>query len=53
MVIVMMSFLMTAAENPVTPILVLVGVGIVILVEAWKVSHSALMGDLFAEGYDE
>lgn len=50
---VMMTFLMDAAQNPATPILVLFGVGVVIIVEAWKVSHKALMGDLFAEGYDE
>lgn len=44
---------MAAAETPVTPILVLAAIGVMILVEAWKVSHIALMGDLFAEGYDE
>jgi len=49
----MMNILMRAAENPMTPALVLIGVGIVVAVEAWKVSHKALMGDLFAEGYDE
>jgi len=49
----MLNILMRAAENPMTPALVLIGVGIVVAVEAWKVSHKALMGDLFAEGYDE
>ena len=49
----MMNILMRAAENPMTPAMVLIGVGVVVLVEAWKVSHKALMGDLFAEGFDE
>lgn len=49
----MLETLVNAAENPMTPLIVLVGVGIVILVEAWKVSHKALMGDLFADGFDD
>jgi len=53
LVIVMIDFLMSAAHNPMTPMLVLAGAMTVILVEAWRVSHHALMGDLFAEGNDE
>lgn len=53
MVTVMMEFLMSAAQNPVTPLMVLSGAFFVILIEAWKVSHVALMGDIFAEGFDD
>ena len=53
MVIVMMDMLMSAAHNPVTPVVVLVGVGIMIFVEAWKVSGQALMGDLYSDGFED
>ena len=49
----MFNFLMAIAENPVTPWVILSGITIMILVEAWKVSPQALMGDIFAEGLDE
>lgn len=49
----MFDMMMSAAQNPMTPWIVLAGVGIVLLVEAWKVSHTALMGDMFAEGMDD
>lgn len=50
---VMLEILMTAAENPVTPLIVLSCVGFLIFVEAWKVSHKALMGDLYADGFED
>ena len=49
----MIAFLIEAAQNPITPWIVLAGVGLVVLVESWKVSHTALMGDMFADGLDE
>jgi len=49
----MIDILVSAAHNPMTPVLVLAGALTVILVEAWKVSHQALMGDLFADGIDD
>ena len=49
----MLNLVMSAAENPLTPMLVLVGAGLIVLVEAWKVSHKALMGDLYTEFPDE
>lgn len=53
MVMTMMNFLMSAAEHSMTPVLVLCGVGIMIFVEAWKVSPQALMGDLYNDTGDE
>lgn len=44
---------MSAAQNPITPVIVLIGVGVVILVESWKVSHQALMGDLYSDGFED
>lgn len=49
----MMNFLMTAADNPATPWIILSGIAAIFLVEAWKVSHTALMGDMFADGIDD
>jgi len=49
----MFEFLMIAAQSPITPWIVLIGVGTVMIIESWKASHSALMGDMFAEGFDE
>ncbi len=49
----MLDLMMTAAHNPVTPWIVLAGVGILFLVEAWQASHVALLGDMFAEGQDD
>ena len=49
----MLDTLMNAAENPLTPGVVLACVGIVIFVEAWKVSHKALMGDLYNDGFED
>lgn len=49
----MLNFLMSAAANPMTPVVLLCGVGIVIFVEAWKVSHVALMGDLYTESLED
>lgn len=48
----MMNLLMSMAENPMTPWIVLSGAGLIILTEAWKESHATLMGDMFADGAD-
>ena len=49
----MFEFLMTAAQDPLTPRLILAGVTILFVIEAWKSSSSALLGDMFAEGLDD
>ncbi|MEM7005984.1 MAG: hypothetical protein AAGF33_10720 [Pseudomonadota bacterium] len=49
----MFEFLMTAAQDPLTPRIVLAGVTVVFVIEAWKSSASALLGDMFAEGMDD
>lgn len=49
----MIEFLVSAAGNPITPIVVLTCAGLIILVEAWKASPRALMGDFFTDGFDE
>jgi len=49
----MYEMLMTAAQHPLTPWAIIAGGAVVILVEAWKVSHTALMGEMFAEGLDD
>ncbi|MEL7128347.1 MAG: hypothetical protein AAGK23_02275 [Pseudomonadota bacterium] len=49
----MLQMMIETAQNPITPWVVLAGVGIVFLIEAWRVSHTALMGDLFADGMDD
>ena len=49
----MFEFLMSAAENPITPVVILVGAGLVLLVEAWKVSPKALMGDIYDESLED
>ncbi|MEM9668251.1 MAG: hypothetical protein AAF950_04940 [Pseudomonadota bacterium] len=49
----MFEFLMMAAQHPSTPWVVLIGLLAMIVVEAWKVSDKALMGDMFADGIDD
>ncbi|MEL7482270.1 MAG: hypothetical protein AAGJ29_11995 [Pseudomonadota bacterium] len=49
----MIEFLIQAAQHPLTPWVVLFGIGIVLLVEIWRSSPSALLGDMFAEGHDD
>jgi len=49
----MIDILVNLAQSPLTPLVVLGGAFTVIVVEAWKASHSVLMGDLFADGIDE
>ena len=50
---IMFELFMRAAENPITPIIVLCAAGLLLLVEAWKESHQSLMGDLYADFGDE
>ena len=49
----MVSFFVGLAENPMTPVIVLVCIGVGLAIEIWKTSDTAFMGDIFAEGYDE
>ncbi|MEO0883159.1 MAG: hypothetical protein AAFY34_10535 [Pseudomonadota bacterium] len=49
----MFELLITAAQNPLTPRLILAGVTVLFVVEAWKSSSSALLGDMFSEGLDD
>ena len=48
-----MEFVLSAAQNPVTPQIILVGAFALIFLEAWKVSREALMGDLYNDGGEE
>lgn len=49
----MLNFMMSMAENPMTPWIVLSGAGALFLIEAWKEAHLTFMGEMFAEGFDE
>ena len=49
----MLEYIVSLAQNPATPLLILVGAVSVVVVECWKASPKALMGDLYTERYDD
>ena len=49
----MIDVMMKVAQNPVTPWLVLCGAGMIVVIEAVRVSRTALWGDMFTEDMDD
>lgn len=50
---VMIDFLMSVATAPITPWIVLGGAAMIIVVEAARVSRTALWGDFFADEWED
>ena len=49
----MTEMMLKVAENPLAPWIVLFGAGSVLIIEAYRVSRTALWGDMFTEDMDD